>query len=123
MIILDAPQPDIRPISKGQYKLYEDYYYSYKLGDKTTYGGIPKGFIYDGASVPRILWSVLGMSPDGLGRPAFLIHDFMYDKQKKSRKFADDLFYEVLLYVGESRWRAWTAYKGVRLFGGRVWRE
>ena len=31
---------------------------------------IPKGFVYDGASVPRLVWTLSGILPDGLIRAA-----------------------------------------------------
>jgi hypothetical protein len=39
---------------------------------------VPKGFKYDGASVPQFLWSLTGFTPDGLIRAGALIHDLLY---------------------------------------------
>lgn len=39
---------------------------------------IPKGFVIDGASVPRILWVVPGFSPYGPLLPGAIAHDFGY---------------------------------------------
>lgn len=129
--VLDAKQPLIVPITKGEYELVKDYEFAIKVDGDIIMFKIPRRFTYDGASVPRALWSVLGMSRDGLHRAAALIHDWLYvnrgqvkgDGFSYNREFADKMFYELLLYLGESRWRAWIAYKGVRLFGGRFWRE
>ena len=38
---------------------------------------VPEDMITDGGSVPRILWSVPGLSPWGLG-PAYIIHDWIF---------------------------------------------
>src|SRR5690606_37335397 len=39
---------------------------------------VPAGFEHDGASVPRLLWTLSGAAPDGLHRAAALVHDFNY---------------------------------------------
>jgi len=73
-------QPDIRPVGEVLYRLYEKASYEF-IGvykKKTSYFSItiPEGFICDGQSVPRILWSF--MRPDGLVRMAALNHDILY---------------------------------------------
>lgn len=60
------------------YILDTDYTYHWKIGGKHFRITIPAGFKYDGASVPRVFWSVTGFLPDGLGRAAALVHDFIY---------------------------------------------
>ena len=39
---------------------------------------IKKGFTHDGASVPRLLWSITGIRPDGPIRAGALVHDWIY---------------------------------------------
>lgn len=94
---------------------------------------VPKGFIYDGASVPRWLWSVSGLGIDGLHRAAALVHDFIYEHQgyfedndtgadiEISRKEADLIFKKILKEVGISSHKIFMAYYGVRLFGQKAW--
>lgn len=48
----------------------------FQLSDKVTIIEIPKGFQWDLASVPRVLWSVC--SPDNDAEVAYLIHDYLY---------------------------------------------
>ncbi len=38
---------------------------------------VPEDFYTDGGSVPRIFWSIPGLSPWGLG-PAYIIHDWIF---------------------------------------------
>ncbi len=40
-----------------------------------------------------------------------------------TRKDADDLFYSMLVADGTPRWRALLAYWGVRIGGGRAWKQ
>ena len=41
---------------------------------------IPKGYVWDLASVPRLLWSLV--PPDSDAELAFLIHDYLYENNK-----------------------------------------
>lgn len=36
---------------------------------------------------------------------------------------ADDAFLDLLIAAGISKWRAYKAYWGVRLFGGSAWKD
>lgn len=48
----------------------------YPLPDDQPRIVVPKGFVFDGASIPRVLWGLL--SPTGLLLIPGLIHDFAY---------------------------------------------
>lgn len=113
-------QPDIRPVSQGgMYDLHTDYSY-----DGLT---VPAGFEYDGASVPRVLWTLTGLLPDGIHRPAALIHDYLYRQGghctrynlpfRYSRRHADRMFRRMLIDLGVMKWRVVILYLGVRLYG------
>ena len=56
-----------------KWEVVEDWYYDLPDGPKVI---VPKGFIFDGASIPRPLWFLL--SPTGLLLIPGLIHDFAY---------------------------------------------
>jgi len=72
---------------------------------------IPRGFIFDGASVPRIFWSIL--DPLGILYIPSIIHDFGYrynallnqDREiiftGAGKMFFDDLFRKVAVEVNE----------------------
>lgn len=86
---------------------------------------IPKGFVFDGASVPRALWWF--MPPMGTEADrAVVVHDWLYathqvGTQECDRKFADKIFYELMIMDGVPKWKAKTIYNAVRLFGGSNW--
>lgn len=128
-------QPNITPIKEsGQlYVLAEEY----KI-DIRRFGGlknlrIPKGFRYDGASVPRWLWSLSGLSRDGIHRAAALVHDYLYenkgfqenDKHEYwlTRKEVDKVFREMLIDVGVADHRVFLAYWGARIGGHFYWND
>jgi len=66
------------PVSKRgerrKWLVTEDWYCNC-LGESFTYI-IPAGFIFDGASIPRLFWNIL--SPSGYLFMAGLVHDFVY---------------------------------------------
>lgn len=101
---------------------------------------VPEGFVYDGASVPRILWSISGLTKDGLLRGAALVHDFVYHHKGKlpkgslfvdtekgfvaipthiSKKQADKTFKQMMRIAGVGKFKSHIAYLAVRLFGPR----
>lgn len=49
---------------------------------------IPKGYVWDLATVPRIFQSLI--TTDNDAEIAYLIHDYLYENKIGSRKFADN---------------------------------
>ena len=94
---------------------------TYYIAGKTIV--IPKGFSCDGMSVPRCLWSLVSPMIHPATIAAAILHDWLYRKTSHSftRKQADQFFYLLMRKCKFSRWRAWLAYLGVRLFGGGSW--
>jgi hypothetical protein len=93
---------------------------------------IPKGFLFDGASVPKYLASWL--SPIGVLLIGGLIHDYMYKyetllhKGKKTtcktytQKEADELFRDINIEQNGFHILNWLAYYALRLGGWVAWR-
>ena len=79
---------------------------------------IPKGFVTDGASIPRIFWFIVGgkYAPEVIG--AATVHDYYYRTGIAERRTADDRFYNMLRDDGVSWWRAGLMYRAVHWFGG-----
>lgn len=102
-------------------RLLEDLMYDY--GGKSF--TVPAGFVSDGASVPQFLWSTVSPAIDPRTLDGAIGHDFLYRTPtcNFTRKEADDLFYDLIRAHGLSFWRSQKAYWGVRLFGGRAWKE
>jgi len=92
---------------------------------------IPKGFIFDGASVPKFLGSWL--SPIGILLIGGLVHDYVYKyevllhkgKRKTSEKFtqkeADQLFRDINIEQNGIHVLNWAAYYALRLGGFVAW--
>lgn len=125
------------------YKLVEKYTYIWKAKGTTWQIIIPKGYKSDGASVPRLVWTLSGLTPDGLIRAAALIHDFIYDHSGHlpcgsfkyvvngewyscpdidwTRKEADQLFANIMKECGVSKFQRRVAYLAVRVGGWTGW--
>ena len=95
-----------------------------KIGDRkwklnkpyiTPYGVVPKGFVVNGANVPRLLWWLF--SPAGKLFHASVFHDWCYKTAYRSRLYADFSFYRIALATGVNKFEAKAAYWAVRLFG------
>jgi hypothetical protein len=108
---------------------------------------IAAGFEYDGASVPRFLWTLTGIERDGLQRAAALVHDVMYRYEGRlpedaqeiwsdghlkwepvpevrwMRAEADALFCRMLREAGVSVLKRRMMYRGVRTFGWVFWKS
>lgn len=88
----------------------------YQLTQEIEFNGhyLPKGFISDGATVPRIFWPIF--PPIGRYLKATLVHDY-YLQQGTSRKMADKYFKECLFALGISKWRVNAMFFAVRSYG------
>ena len=80
---------------------------------------VPRGFVTDLASIPRLLRPVLDQNDDT--REPAVLHDYLYCRQSVSRAAADALFLEALQRVGIGRIKRYAMYAAVRAFGGRYW--
>jgi hypothetical protein len=92
----------------------------FRLIEPVTIAGfiIPTGFDTDFASVPRSFWNIL--PPIGKHNRAALLHDYMYVNNIGTRKFADNVFFNVMIQDGVNIIQAYVMYLGVRI-GGRKW--
>ena len=81
---------------------------------------VPKGFIFDFASIPKLFWNIF--SPNG-GRydRASCLHDWLYATQCLSRKESDWIFYLAMLDDRTPKWKAKIFYWGVRVGGSFAW--
>ena len=81
---------------------------------------VPKGFITDGASIPRIFWTIVG-HPFSEFAQAAVLHDFLYDRRIYTRKRSDEIFYEAMGVLKVSKWKRMVMYQAVRRFGWMPW--
>jgi len=107
-------------------KLLENFDIETKYGNFT----VPKDFISDLASIPRIVWNVCAPFDPGI-REAALIHDWLYRTKDArfsngnsiSRLMADEIFLDELRERGIGYCRRYEMYWVVRGFGASSWVE
>lgn len=87
-------------------------------------GIVPIRFAWDGASIPRAVWSTLGYSPF---HPAVMrascVHDHLYTVRTGTRRAADELFREILIEDGVQEHVAAMMFAAVRQFGVLTWED
>lgn len=88
----------------------------YGLGDGRILT-VKCGFCFDGASIPKWLWSLIGSPRDPDLWAAALFHDAMYHSHYFTRAEADQALLDLLEQSGVSWLRRHTIYRAVRTFG------
>lgn len=97
-----------------RWRIYRGFSYVTAAGDWIQ---IPKGFIYDGASIPRLAWAAYAPM-GGAYDMAAAMHDFLlYRRKNGSQKYTrpeiDRLFLEAMLASGVDRLDAGIIYSAV----------
>lgn len=127
MAKIDAEQqPDLRAIyGSKMFRLMADYAYTFSSGRTIA---IPKGFVCDGASIRRWLWSFAGVRLGGRIRAAAVVHDWLYyhcgeapDDIARGRENVDDVFRHIMRAAGIEPWRVFKCYWAVRVGGWKAW--
>jgi len=79
---------------------------------------VPKGFVTDFASVPRLplIFTLFGDT----AHAAAVVHDYLYSETNFPRAAADSIFLSAMKAKNVAAWRSFPMYLGVRLFGGVV---
>jgi len=77
----------------------------------------PAGHVIDGASIPRMLWSIAGDPFIGTYRRASVLHDAACDARTQPSKVVHRMFYDAMIADGTSQTQAIEFYTAVRLFG------
>lgn len=106
-----------------------DYLKTKKIGKKLwvltePYKMVPKGFITDGASVPKLFHSFLAPMT-GLHAEAAVIHDYRYslDSPSCTQEKADFEFYTNMHITGVNRLKSALVYSTVSIFGKKSFRK
>lgn len=105
------PRPIVEWREDGTWKLLRNF----TLGDIS----VPADFVFDGASVPRLLWPYADQEGPAFG--AAVIHDYEYSTHPGTRKEADDRFFDNLRRYGIRRSKAWVMWFAVRSAGWASW--
>jgi len=82
----------------------------------------PAGSVVDGASIPRVLWSLMGGPFEGKYRNASVLHDVAYDQKSRPWKQCDRMFYNAMRCSGVGATEAKTMYYALYRHG-RHWKR
>jgi hypothetical protein len=99
-------------ISQKKIQLTKNLHINYK-GIRVT---LPKGFITDGASIPKIFWW-LGKPFSGDTLYPSFIHDYLYNQTTIPRLIADLIFLDMMKENGVGFIKRWVYFKVVVLCG------
>lgn len=84
---------------------------------------VKAGLIYDGASIPKLFWNLIGSPFTGKYRVASLVHDALYASEGLDRKKCDEVFLDLMEQDGVGYFKRYAMYWAVRLGGGLVWKR
>lgn len=107
-------------LEKDFYYTMEDFTYHVEDFPSNKTVTVPAGFLTDGASIPRALWSFA--SPIGRHAQAAILHDYLCEcltvmvdgtPEFITRKEADQIFRESLMVLGVPKLKARTMYMAV----------
>ncbi len=108
-------------INFNRFQLDATFEYYTEDGEDTII--VPAGFISDGASIPRIFWTIIGSPWSGKYGRAAVIHDYLYYKQIFTRKKSDLIFLEGMKVLGVSWWKRHLMYRAVRMASWIPWNK
>ena len=100
-------------------EMLHDFSYVDTTGKKWT---TPKGWVVDGASIPRLLWTLVGSPFTGGYRRASVVHDYYCDTKTESWQAVHKMFYWASLAGGVGLAEAKILYAGVYA-GGPRWKN
>ncbi|TNC82812.1 MAG: hypothetical protein C9356_02790 [Oleiphilus sp.] len=83
---------------------------------------VPENTEVDGASIPRIFWSVIGGPFEGRYRNASVIHDYYCDTKLENWEDVHEMFYNAMRASGTDEAKAKMMYYAVYL-GGPRWKR
>jgi len=84
---------------------------------------VPAGAVFNGASIPQILWSIMGSPFVGKYRRAAVFHDYYCTIKNRPYKDVHKMFYEAMLCDEVNAGKALAMYYGVLEFGPKWGKE
>jgi len=111
--------PKIQQVSEYEYELTHTFFY-YSRRKKCSIR-IGKGFRYDGASIPRLFWRIVGTPFTGRYTAAALVHDALYSGEIFSREDCDLIFEDAMIDYLTPTWQRKALFWAVRAWGWVVW--
>jgi hypothetical protein len=104
---------------RGSWQLQRRLTYRSAIAGRTF--AVPRGFVTDLASVPRV--PVAFLFAGDCAHAAAVVHDWLYTVHPDgmTRADCDAVFREAAAVCGEPAWRCWLMWLGVRAGGAGPW--
>jgi len=83
---------------------------------------VPEGAIINGASKPKLTWSIAGGPYIGMERRASVIHDYFYQTREIEKLLVDAMFFEAMKFDGVPHAKAHIMYLFLQTTG-ETWEE
>jgi hypothetical protein len=80
---------------------------------------VPAGATVNGASIPKVFWSVIGGPFEGLYRNASVVHDYYCGTRSRPYRQVHKVFYDAMMASGVDHSTAWLMFEAVDRFGPR----
>ena len=117
---MEKSKLNLRFLSDGKAMLLDDYIYDINGYQIKVF----KGFITDGASIPKVLQCIY--NPYGKWIKGAIIHDYLYSKYNNTginRKLADKIFKYIMKETKVNNSTINKFYRAVRVFGEMSWQD
>lgn len=101
-------------IKANTFELINNFEYHVGCYPSTDIIIVPSGFVTDLASIPRIFWVLF--PPTGSYGKAAIIHDFLLEENKRTRKECDKIFLEAMKVDDVNLFTRYIIYFGLRIF-------
>jgi hypothetical protein len=84
---------------------------------------VPRYYTWDGASIPRWVWWIIGKPLDPRFALASLVHDWICEhaETRPQRVFADAMFLWLLRDAGVAPWRHYAMFLAVTAYRRLIW--
>jgi len=110
---------ELKKVSPSEYTLLGDFsFIDTKSGREVK---VRKGYVTDGASIPRILWSLVGSPFTGKYTASAIVHDALYSSHLLTKESADKLLLGMLKVEKVAPIKSKLMYLGVKYFGHTHW--
>ena len=141
-VIAPQEQPILKPIGRRLSELQENIDYVFRYKGTLCRIRIFSGKLIDGASIPRLCWTPLGLAPHGIMDGPALPHDEIYGESGEmpedvyqywdgenwvncdmpiQRDLADAILYAYCRHFGVGERRSYLVWSGVRIGGWWPW--
>lgn len=102
--------------NKLNVRLLIDYWVKFAGFGRNSIVTVPKGYLSDGMSIPRLLQPFIGEPFEGNTLKAALVHDYLCYTEKMPQMITHCLFRVMLIRDGVHPVRAWACWLGVVLY-------